>query len=147
LYIFIDSTLFDTQKSCDKKNPLCTVHRRRYEFQASGVAAAHDERGFDGTASAGAELDHVARDHRRGGAFREHRQPHRGTAGFEFGRAPTAILTPATGVQTGRVYAGVAEVRNCSKTSFSVSHAAGPGIPVAAGKNIACGIAGIVHMF
>jgi predicted porin len=45
------------------------------------------------------------------------------------------------------VYAGMAAVRNHSKASFSVSNAGGPGIPVAAGKNIASLIAGIVHMF
>jgi predicted porin len=45
------------------------------------------------------------------------------------------------------VYAGIAEVRNHSKASFTVSNAGGPGIPVAAGKNITSGIVGIVHMF
>lgn len=45
------------------------------------------------------------------------------------------------------VYVGVGEVRNHSKASFSISNAGGAGIPVAAGKNITSGIAGIVHMF
>ncbi|WP_438391862.1 porin [Caballeronia sp. DA-9] len=44
-------------------------------------------------------------------------------------------------------YVGIAEVRNRSKASFSVSDAGGPGIPVAAGQNITSGIAGIIHKF
>jgi predicted porin len=45
------------------------------------------------------------------------------------------------------VYAGIAEVRNHSKASFTVNNAGGAGIAVAAGKNITTGIVGIVHMF
>ena len=45
------------------------------------------------------------------------------------------------------VYAGVAGVRNHSKASFTANNAGGPGIAVAAGKNITSGIVGIVHMF
>ncbi|SEA67582.1 porin [Paraburkholderia sartisoli] len=45
------------------------------------------------------------------------------------------------------VYVGISEVRNHSSASFSVSDAAGPGIPVAAGKNLTAGIVGMVHKF
>ncbi|MFM0155681.1 porin [Paraburkholderia sediminicola] len=51
-------------------------------------------------------------------------------------------LSKSTGV-----YAGVSEVRNRSDASFSISDAAGPGIPVSAGKNITSVITGIIHMF
>ena len=45
------------------------------------------------------------------------------------------------------VYAGVAEIRNHSAATFSVSNAAGAGIPVTAGSNLTTFIAGIVHKF
>ncbi|WP_347554398.1 porin [Robbsia sp. KACC 23696] len=45
------------------------------------------------------------------------------------------------------VYVGISEVRNHSNASFSTADAAGPGITVAAGKNIVSGIAGILHQF
>ncbi len=45
------------------------------------------------------------------------------------------------------IYAGVAGVRNHSTTAFTVADAAGPGIAVAAGKNITTEIIGLVHKF
>jgi predicted porin len=45
------------------------------------------------------------------------------------------------------VYLGVAAVRNSGSAAFSVSDAAGPGIPVSVGGNITSGIAGIIHRF
>lgn len=44
-------------------------------------------------------------------------------------------------------YAGVAGVRNHGTTAFTVTDAAGPGIAVAAGRNITTEILGIVHTF
>jgi predicted porin len=45
------------------------------------------------------------------------------------------------------VYAGAAAVRNHSAASFTVNGTAGPGIPVAAGKNVLSFISGMIHTF
>jgi predicted porin len=45
------------------------------------------------------------------------------------------------------VYVGVAAVRNHGATAFSVSDAAGPGIPVSNGGNVMTAILGVIHRF